>query len=141
MKLQSFHRKKLDRAMAMLSAACATFFFALAPTVQAQNPAPPAGSKGADAAGAVVAPPMVDPGMSKQAPPTPDSSAVRPPPMNIDPEAVRKPHPKTGNDRATGKSGKETVRNGKNSQSGTGSSSAKDACQGSAELCKQDSAR
>jgi hypothetical protein len=140
MKRQSAHRKKLVRVTAMLSGACATFLFVMSATVQAQNPAQPSISKGADAAGVVVAPPMVDPGMSKAAPPTPDSPAVRPPPMNIEPEAVRKPHPKSGNDKGTGKTGKEASRNGKSNQSGTGSS-AKDACQGPAELCKQDSAR
>ncbi|HZW03777.1 MAG TPA: hypothetical protein VFF68_07615, partial [Anaerolineaceae bacterium] len=53
--------------------------------------------------GAVIVPPVTDPGMSRQPPPMPDASTVRPPPMNVDPEAIRKPHPKTGADPMTDK--------------------------------------
>lgn len=156
MKLRAAHPGKFKRGAAMLPAAFAAFLSVMSPNGWTQSMAKPPESKGADAAGSVVVPPVVDPSMSKQAPAILDSPAVKPPPMNVDPDAVRKPHPKANPDKALEK-GKESAgkqgprnsaasassvpRNGQGGQSVSAGPSARDDCKGAAELCKQDSAR
>lgn len=157
-------RSNLTRLSALRNrSACAALLIAASSYGLAQNPAIPETARGAGAAGAagaVIVPPVSDPGMVKQAPPMPGTSVVKPPPVDVGSEAVRKPRKDEGGD-AEGSATKRDAKPDAAKQSpqvreGAGRSnsridkskafvavisSVKDNCKGAAALCRQGSVR
>lgn len=140
--------------------ACAALLLAASSHGLAQSPARPATAQGAEAAGAVIVPPVSDPGMVRQAPPMPGATVVKPPPMEVDPKAVRKPRKdEPGGIEGGGAEGDARPDAGKHAPQGRQGAgrpdspddrnnvpvavrpTTKDACKGPADLCRQDSAR